>query len=51
MAWYWIVLIVLAVLICLLFLTFLTNGDGKIIEVVYDWLQKYHDSKQRDGKI
>ena len=51
MAWYWIVLIVLAVLVGLLFVTFLTNGDGKLIEIVYDWLQKYHDSKAGDGKI
>lgn len=54
MAWYWIVLIVLAcilVLFGLLFLCFITNGDGKMIEKVYDMLAKYHDNKDKNEKI
>ena len=51
MAWYYIVLIVLAVLFGLLFLCFITNGDGKLIEKVYDLLTRYHDSKDQDVRI
>ena len=51
MAWYWIVLIVLAVVFGLLFLCFITNGDGKMIEKVYDLLIKYHDSREKQDRI
>ncbi len=54
MAWYYILLIVLAcilVLVGLLFLFFITNGDGKMIEKMYDMLSKYHDNKDNDDKI
>ena len=54
MAWYFIVLIVLAcilVLFGLLFIFFITNGDGKMIEKIYDMLSKYHDNKESKEKI
>ena len=51
MAWYWIVLIVLLSVLGLLFLCFITNGDGKLIEKVYDLLSKYHDSKEKTDRI
>ncbi|MEE0105292.1 MAG: hypothetical protein UEY91_00700 [Lachnospiraceae bacterium] len=51
MAWYFIVLIVLACIFGLLFLVFITNGDGKMIEKVYDQLSKYHDNKEKNEKI
>lgn len=51
MAWYYIVLIVIAVIFGLLFLCFITNGDGKMIEMVYNMLTKYHNNKNQDGKI
>ena len=51
MPWYVIVLIVIAVIFALLFLTFITNGDGKMIEKVYDMLSKYHDNKPSNEKI
>lgn len=51
MAWYFILLIVVACIFGLLFLVFITNGDGKMIEMVYDWLAKYHDNKDKDIKI
>ena len=54
MAWYYILLIVLAcilVLIGLLFLFFITNGDGKMVEKMYDLLSKYHDYKDKNEKI
>ena len=51
MAWYWIVLIVVAAIFGLLFLCFITNGDGKMIEMVYDLLTKYHDNKEKQDRI
>ena len=51
MAWYWIVLIAAAAIFGLLFLCFLTNGDGKMIEKVYDLLTKYHNSKESSERI
>lgn len=54
MAWYYILLIVLAcilVLIGRLFLFFITNGDGKMVEKMYDRLSKYHDYKDKNEKI
>ena len=54
MAWYFIVLIVLACLLVLaglLFLFFIRNGDGKMIEKIYDALSKYHDNKDKNEKI
>ena len=51
MPWYVIVLIVIAVIIALLFICFITNGDGKMIEKVYDMLSKYHDNKPKNEKI
>ena len=54
MAWYYIVLIVLAcilVLFGLLFIFFITNGDGKMIEKIYNMLSKYHDNKDIKEKI
>ena len=54
MAWYYILLIVLACLIlpvALLFVVFITNGDGKMIEKIYDALSKYHDNKDKVEKI
>lgn len=35
----------------LLFATFITNGDGKMIEKIYDMLSKYHDNKHKEEKI
>ena len=51
MAWYWIVLIVIAVIFALLFVCFITNGDGKMIEQVYDLLTKYHNNKEKHERI
>lgn len=54
MAWYFILLIVLACIlgvVGLLFATFLFNGDGKMIEKVYNFLSKYHDNKDKTEKI
>ena len=51
MAWYWIVLIAASVLFLLLFLVYITNADMKLIEKLYDWLIKYHDSKTVEEKI
>ena len=54
MAWYFILLIVLACLIlpvALLCVVFITNGDGKMIEKIYNWLSKYHDNKDKIEKI
>lgn len=54
MAWYWILLIVIAVLVgiyLLGFVFFIMNGDGKMIEKIYNLLTKYHDNKERHDKI
>ena len=51
MPWYVIVLIVIAVIFALLFVVYNTNGDGKMIEKVYDMLSKYHDNKPSNEKI
>ena len=51
MPWYVIVLIVIAVIFALLFVVYITNGDGKMIEKVYDMLSKYHDNKPSNEKI
>ena len=54
MAWYWILLIVLGALFVssvLFFLFFLFNGDGKMIEHIYNWLTKYHDKHKREDQI
>lgn len=51
MAWYVILPLVLICIFGLLFLVFITNGDGKLIEITYDLLSKYHDSKNKDIKI
>lgn len=51
MPWYVILLLVVAGIFGLLFLVFITNGDGKMIEIMYDMLSKYHDSKDKDIKI
>ena len=51
MPWYVILLIVIAVIFALLFVVFITNGDGKMIEKVYDMLSKYHDNKPSNEKI
>ena len=51
MPWYVILPLVVAGIFGLLFLVFITNGDGKMIEIMYDMLSKYHDSKDKDIKI
>ena len=54
MAWYWILLIVIGslfLLATLLFLFFLFNGDGKMIEKIYNMLTKYHETHHNDDKI
>ncbi len=51
MPWYVILLIVVVCIVGLLFLVFITNGDGKMIEKVYDMLSKYHDEKDKEIKI
>ena len=54
MEWYFILLIVLAAILGsilvlggLLFLVFIRNGDGKMIEKIYDMLAKYHIKNTR----
>ena len=54
MAWYSIVLIVIACLaglMGLVFVFFITNGDGKMIEKIYNMLSKYHDNKDKKDSI
>ena len=54
MAWYWILLIVLGSLVGLYllgFLFFIMNGDGHMIEKIYNFLLKYHDTHKREEKI
>lgn len=54
MAWYFILLIVLGCLLGLfglLFAVFIFNGDGKMIEKIYNALSKYHDDKDKNDKI
>ena len=51
MPWYCIICIVVAFIFVLLFLVFITNGDGKMIEKVYDFLSNYHDHKPTNEKI
>ena len=51
MTWIINILIILAVLTVLLFAVFISNGDGKMIEVVYDFLSHYHDSKDKADRI
>ena len=47
MAWYYILLLVLA----FFFLVLTTDGDGKMVEKMYDRLSKYHDYKDKNEKI
>ena len=54
MEWYWILLIVIAslfVLSALVFFFFLFNGDGKMIEKIYNLLIKYHETHHHDDQI
>lgn len=40
-----------AVLIGALFAIYITNADSKLIEVIYDKLIKYHESKKVEDHI
>ena len=51
MAWYWIVLIVFAGLFALLFTVYMTNADLKLVQLIYDKLVAYHDSKHINAKL
>lgn len=58
MAWYWILLIVLGSIIggllllyLLGFVFFIRNGDGKMIEKIYNFLLKSHEKHKREEKI
>lgn len=54
MEWYKVLLIIIACIVCLfglLFVFFISNGDGKMIEKIYDMLAKYHDNKDKNEKI
>ena len=51
MPWYLTFLLVIVILMVLLFVVFITNGDGKMIEIVYDMLSHYHDTKEKNDRI
>ena len=51
MPWYCVLLIVILVLVALLFIVFITNGDGKMVEFIYDKLIAYHNNKDTNEKI
>lgn len=46
-----IILIIIALLFVLTFLTYITNGDGKLIEKIYNSLINMHDKKEVEEKI
>ena len=46
-----IILIIISVLFILTFLTYITNGDGKLIEKIYNSLIKIHDKREVEEKI
>lgn len=46
-----IILIILAILFVLTFTTYITNGDGKLIEKIYNLLIKFHDKREVEEKI
>jgi len=51
MAWYWIVSIVIGALFALTFIVYITNSDMKLVEIIYNKLIAYHDSKDVDEKL
>lgn len=51
MAWYFIVAIVIAALFILTFTIYITNADMKLVEIIYNKLIKYHDSRDVEEKI
>lgn len=51
MAWYWIVVIVIGALFALSFIVYLANADMKLVEIIYNKLIAYHDSKDVDEKL
>ncbi|NLH00526.1 MAG: hypothetical protein GX488_01265 [Clostridiales bacterium] len=51
MAWYWIVAIVICALFIVAFIVYITNADMKIIEIIYNKLLAFHDSKDVSEKI
>ena len=34
-----------------LFAVYITNADSKLVEVIYDYLEKYHQQKPTEDKI
>lgn len=46
-----IILIIIAVLFILTFVTYITNGDGKLVEKIYNSLIKMHDNREVEEKI
>ena len=46
-----IILIVIVALFLLLFLVYITNGDSKMIEIIYNFLIKQHDKKVVEEKL
>lgn len=51
MAWYWIVAIAIGALFALTFTVYITNADMKLVEVIYNKLIAFHDSKDVDEKL
>ncbi len=51
MAWYWIVAIVIVALFALTFIIYITNADMKLVEVTYNKLIAFHDSKDVDERL
>ena len=51
MAWYWIVAIVIGALFALTFIVYITNSDMKLVEIIYNKLIAFHDSKDVDEKL
>ena len=51
MAWYWIVAIVIGALFALTFTVYITNSDMKLVEIIYNKLIAFHDSKNIDEKM
>ena len=46
-----VILIIIILLFVLTFVTYMTNGDGKMIEKIYNSFIKYHDNKEKNEKI
>lgn len=46
-----ILLISIVLFFVVTFAAYITNADSKMVEFIYDWLLKYHDSKHVEERI